>query len=348
MPEAALPPASLRRVLLRLPNWLGDVCMAAPAIAALASAAPQAAFVAACRPSMATIADRLPGVVETIVLPSRKGLRDGIRAARAFKASSCDAAIVFPRSFRAALSIALARIPARVGFSSDARRLLLTHSVSGWKPLRLAHRSAYFGALLSPFGLPPPTAPWKTTASADSLAWADEWLRSMPARREGLPVVAFEPGGHYGVAKRWPAPRYAALAAKIASKVPADVVLVGTADMAPLHASIVRDAGPHVTSAAGLTTLPQLEALLARSRLLVTNDTGPMHLAAALGTPTLALFGSTDPSVCGPRGAGPATVLYEKVECAPCYLEHCPVPGHPCLDQFSVDRVLDEALALLR
>jgi heptosyltransferase-2 len=103
-----------------------------------------------------------------------------------------------------------------------------------------------------------------------------------------------------------------------------------------------------VLVAAGETDLVALAGLLARAALLVTNDTGPMHLAAAVGTPVLALFGSTDPAVCAPRGAGPVRVLYERVECSPCWLRECPVPGHPCLDRFEVERVAGEALAMLR
>ena len=194
-----------------------------------------------------------------------------------------------------------------------------------------------------------PSAPWGFEPLAPDLAWADTWLAGAPGRRPGLPVVALEPGGAYGVAKRWPADRYAALAGRLAREGRADVVLVGTKDMADLHATIVAQAGAGaaVISAAGATDLPQLAALLARCRLLVTNDTGPMHLAAAVGTPVLALFGSTDPAGCGPMGRAPATVLYEKVECSPCYLKVCPVPGHPCLDQFAVERVHAEAVALL-
>src|SRR5262245_32039955 len=346
-PSASVDAASLRRVLLRLPNWLGDVCFVAPSVAALHRAAPKATLVAACREPLASLASRLPGVSETVVLSERGGLRAPLAAARAIRAAGCDAAVVFPRSLRAALSVAVARVPVRVGFASDARTAFLTHPVRGWKPLRLAHRSEYFGSLLAPFGLPPPSEPWTFEPPADALRWADEFLARAPGRRPRLPIVAFEPAGAYGVAKRWPEDRYAALAGRLVREEIADVVVVGTAAMRPVEERIAAAAGAPLIRAAGATDLPQLAALLARSRLLVTNDTGPMHLAAAVGTPLLALFGSTDPAVCGPRGRAPTTVLYEKVDCSPCYLEECPVPGHPCLDRFSVDRVFDAAKAML-
>lgn len=340
-------PASLRRILVRLPNWVGDVCFAAPAIAALAAAAPGAAFVFAGRPGLRALAERFARFEGYVDVTSEGGVLAVRTAARALRALGCDAALVIPRSMRAALAPALARIPVRVGFAAQGRAMLLTHAVRGWKPLRLVHRSLYVAALLEPFGIDARVAPWAFEPPADALAWADGWLRDAPGRTPGRPVVAFEPGGAYGVAKRWGEDRYAELARRLVTRSVADVVLVGTADAAPLHARVATAAGVPVLRAAGATDLVQLGALLRRSSLLVTNDTGPMHLAAAIGTPVLALFGSTDPAVCGPRGRGPLRVLYEKVACAPCYLKECPVAGHPCLDQFGVDAVETAVRSLL-
>ena len=344
----ALDPKALRRVLLRLPNWLGDVCLAAPAVEALAAAAPHAEFVAACRPSLASLAARLPGVTSVIPLESTRGVRAPFRTARAYREARCDTAIVMARSLRAALPVALARVPQRIGFGGPGASVLFTHPVHGWKGLRLPRRRAYFGALLRPFGLPEPTRPLAFDPPAEALAWADAFLEGEPARRDSLPVVAMEPGGAYGVAKRWPLDRYAALAARLVKDGRADVLVVGAPEARDLEARLEAAAGVPILKAAGKTDLVQLAALLARSALLVTNDTGPMHVAAAVGTPILALFGSTDPAGCGPMGRGKTTVLYEKVPCSPCYLRECPVEGHPCLDQFSVDRVHKEAVALLR
>src|SRR5205823_5862024 len=114
----AVDPASLRRVLVRLPNWLGDVCFAAPSLGALHAAAPGATIVAAGRESVASLAAHLPGVAEVVPLRERGGVRAALSAARAIRAARCDAAIVFPRSLRAALSVAVARVPIRVGFAS--------------------------------------------------------------------------------------------------------------------------------------------------------------------------------------------------------------------------------------
>ncbi len=339
-------PASLGRVLVRAPSWLGDLCLTLPAVEALAAVAPQATFVVACKPSLESLARRVPCVSEVVVLDAVPGVRGTLEHRRRLRAARCDAAVVVPRSFRALLPIAAARIPLRVGFAGNGRSPLLSHPVPGWKPLRLAHRLDYFGALLRPFGLAAPTTGWRHHPAPDEVRSQASRLAADPARRPGARLVALEPGGAYGVAKRWPEDRYAALVRRLREE-GVDVLVIGTQAMVPLEERIAAAAGVPVLRGAGRTTLPELAAALAQVDALVTNDTGPMHLAAAVGTPTLALFGSTDPAVCGPRGAGPARVLYERVPCAPCYLKECPVPGHPCLDQFSVDRVHHELTALL-
>lgn len=339
--------SALRRVLVRLPNWVGDLCFAAPTIEALAAAAPGARFVFAGRPGLEALVARFPRFERFVAVSSAGGIVGARRTAAELRGLGCDAAVVIPRSLRSALAPALARIPVRVGFAAQGRSILLTHPVRGWKPLRRVHRSAYVAALLAPFGLDTTVPPFTFEPPAEALAWADGFLAAAPARRSGRPVVAFEPGGAYGVAKRWPEDRYAELARRLVTAGRADVVLVGTPDAGPLHERIAALARVPLVLAAGATDLVQLAALLQRSALLVTNDTGPMHLCAAVRTPVLALFGSTAPDVCGPRGRGRVRVLYEKVECSPCYLKECPVPGHPCLDRFDVDRVEAAALDLL-
>jgi heptosyltransferase-2 len=324
---------SLRRVLLRLPNWLGDVVMAAPSVAALARAALQAEFVACAKPSAGPLAALLPGVARTISPARGRGLVGARREARALRAEGFDAAVVFPRSTRAVLPTAFARIPVRVGFSSEGRALWLTHPVRGFRRLRLAHRSAYYGALLRPFGLEP-GGPWRLDPPEDAKAWAGAFLAESPARRAGARLVAFEAAAAYGPAKRWPAASFSTLARALRED-GVDVVVVGTEDTRPVEDEIA--ALVPVVRAAGRTDLVRLAALLARADAVVANDTGPMHLAAAVGTPVVALFGATDPEISGPRGA-PATVLRNLVPCAPCFLRECPVPGHPCLAGIAPER----------
>jgi heptosyltransferase-2 len=351
-PEVAVPvleapavPAGARRVLLRLPNWLGDVVMAAPTVEAIARALPGARITAQVIAPFLPLALLLPGVHEAMAAGSDRGPRTLWASRRALKQGGYDLAVVFPRGVRAALAPWLARIPTRVGFASRGKGALLTHGVRGWKPLRQAHRSTFYGALAAPWGasLGPP---WALKAPAEALAQADALLARLGFKGD-RPLVALEPGARYGPAKCWPPERFGALARALLAQ-GLGVVTVGTAATRSVEEQVAAVAGPGLTRSAGRTDdLLALVGILARARLLVANDTGPMHLAAALGTPVLALFGATDPRVSAPRGPGPLRLLMDPEPCSPCFLRTCPIPGHPCLTKIAPVLVLREARALL-
>ena len=217
----------MKRVLLRLPNWLGDVVMAAPAVEAIRRALPDAELVAQARAPFLPLARLLPGVTEAIPAGEDRGLRGLWRSRRALRARRFDGAVVFPRSFRAAVAPWLAGIPVRVGFGATARPRLLTHPVEGWQPLRQRHRSAFYGALTRPFGVEP-GGPWRLEAPPAALEAADRLLLHL-GRRPGRPLVAMEPGASYGPAKCWPADRFGEAARRLIHEDRADVVTIGTA-----------------------------------------------------------------------------------------------------------------------
>lgn len=338
-------PRAAQRVLLRLPNWLGDVVMGAPAVAAIARALPGAEVTAQVLAPFVPLARLLPGVHRAEPAPPVRGLRTALAARRALRPARYDLAVVMPRGARAQLAPWLARVPVRVGFGGPGRGLLLTHAVRGWEPLRRQHRSAFYGALALPFG-EAPLAPLALAAPPEALAQADALLTRL-GRRPGEPLVALEPGARYGPAKCWPPRRFGELARGLLAA-GVGVVTVGTARTRDVEQQVAEGAGPGLLCAAGRTDdLGALIGLLARADLLVTNDTGPMHLAAALGTPVLALFGATDPRVSGPLGPGPRRVLTAREPCSPCFLRDCPIPGHPCLTKLGAPLVLREAFALL-
>ncbi|MFV1959677.1 MAG: glycosyltransferase family 9 protein, partial [Planctomycetota bacterium] len=188
--------------------------------------------------------------------------------------------------------------------------------------------------------------PFRLEAPPEALERSQKLLRGL-GHRLGRGLVALEPGASYGPAKCWPAERFGALARRLLDR-GLDVVTIGTAATRDVEARVAARAGAGLLRAAGRTPdLATLAGVLARADLLVANDTGPMHVAAALGTPVLALFGATDPEVSGPIGPGPRHVLREPTPCAPCFLRTCPVAGHPCLEALGVGRVEREALDLL-
>jgi heptosyltransferase-2 len=342
-PEARQAPGDLRRILLRLPGWLGDVVMAAPTVAALHRARPEAALTALVRPAFVELAQRLAGVSAVLAAGPDRGPLSLLASRRQIRAGRFDAAVVFPRGARAALAPFLAGVPARVGFAG--RGPLLTHGVPGWRPWRRRHRSQWFGLLALPFGAWP-AAPERLEPSPESRRAAAQLLRAL-GRRADRPLVVLEPGASYGPAKCWPPQRFGALASRLLAD-GADVATVGLPDAAPLERIVAEAAGPGLLRAAGRTPgVGALHALLEAADLVVSNDTGPMHLAAAAGTPVLALFGATDPVVTAPLGPGPRHLIWDPEPCSPCLLRDCVVPGHPCLEKIGVGRVYEAARRLL-
>jgi len=338
-----LVPPGQKLILVRLPNWLGDVVMAAPTVTAIHAARPDAKIIAQVAPAFLPLARLVPGVTRAMAAGLDRSMQERRTSADVVRALGCDAAVVFPRSLRASLPSRRARVAVRVGFAGPGRAF--THAVTGWKPWRRAHRSAWFGLLARAFGAEP-AAPatievpraWRSTAEGTLCA-----LGRDPAR----PLVVLEPGASYGPAKCWPAERFGALAKRLLAH-GCDVVTVGTAASKAREYVVAREAGPRLVRMAGRTPdLGVLMGVLAGADLVVTNDTGPMHLAAVVGTPVLALFGATDPVVSSPIGAEPRRLVYDPEPCSPCFLRECAVPGHPCLAKIGVGRVERLARAML-
>ncbi len=343
LPVLPRAPAALDRIVLRLPSWLGDVVMAGPAVQAIAAARPGAEVVAAVRPPLQGLAALLPGVDRTVSIGRERGPGGVLHAARAYDGLDAGAIVLFPRGARAMLAPRLARVPVRLGFGAPLQRRLLTHAIEGWRPWRKVHRTRWFGLLARPFGAAPTDVPVLAPPAA-LREEARRLLRSLGRRGDG-PLVALEPGAAYGEAKCWPRTSFAGLAARLVAN-GREVLVVGSAATAPIEAVIARRA--RILRAAGRTPdLGLLAACLAEADLVVANDTGPMHVAAAVGTPVLALFGATDPAVSGPAGSGPRRILWRPAPCSPCFLRTCVVEGHPCLAVLDVATVEREAEDLL-
>lgn len=338
-------PLDLERIVLRLPTWVGDVVMAGPTVQAIREAAPRAELVAATRPGLEGLAALLPGIDRTVTVGRERGARGIRQAARAYAGLGAEGVVVFPRGTRAMLGPFLARIPVRVGFGGRVQRRLLTHPVEGWRPWRTAHRSRYFGVLAHAFRREIPPAVTLEPPPA-ARAEARHLLQAL-GRRPGRRLVLLEPGASYGAAKCWPVAHFGDLAAKLKAH-GHDVGVVGTASSTPLEQEIEGRAGGRILGATGRTPdLRVLAAVLAEADLVVANDTGPMHVAAAVAAPLLALFGATDPGVSAPLGTGPRHLLWRPAPCSPCFLRTCVVEGHPCLGGIGVETVLEAAEALL-
>jgi heptosyltransferase-2 len=321
------------RLLVRAPNWIGDVVLSLPALRDLRRAFPAARIEVLARASVAELYGAVPEVDG--VLESR-----GVRADAAALGSRFDAGVLLPNSFASALTLWRAGIPERWGYATDARGFLLTRRCRVPARVRRQSQVYYYRAMLEGLGL-------AVSGTPDaSLACPQAWAPHADAVLDGAaPWIGVNPGAYYGSAKRWPPERFAAAAELVARRTGAAVAIVGSASERPLGEAIAAQLGVRARVLCGETTLAGLVAILSRLRLLLTNDSGPMHLAAALGTPLVAVFGSTDWTETAPFGER-ARVVRADTECAPCLLRDCPI-DHRCMTRVGVDEVAAAALSLL-
>lgn len=271
----------------------------------------------------------------------------GARAAAA--GERFDLALLLQNAFDAAMVTWLARIPRRIGYNRDARGPLLTDAVPVPKSGEIPrHERFYYLELLKRSGLvpTPPQSDQIRLYGAPAARIAGQQLfaqHEMPS-----PVIGLSPGAAYGSAKRWLPERFADSADEIARARQASIALFGSAEERLLCTGIAEDLarrGHQVKNFAGETTLRQFIDLAAACQLFLTNDSGAMHVASALGVPTVTVFGATDDTATGPTGTF-ARVVRQPVECSPCLLRECPI-DHRCMTGVSASRVASVALDLL-
>jgi heptosyltransferase-2 len=345
----------VNRLLVLAPNWLGDVVMALPALTALRAWWPGAHLAVAARPAVAPLLEMIDGIDERIALerPSGAGSKvaAGADAAR-LAAGRFEAVVLLPNSFHAAWLARQAGIREVWGFRTSGRGLLLTRAVP--KPPGRVTQAEYYRALVRGLGGPEAPLAAALTVSAEQRARAEELLRSRGWT--GGPIVSFAPGAAYGLAKRWPPDRVAAVAVRLADARGATPVLVGApGDLDTIQevlAHIERLVGasaPAAVDLGGRTDLLTLAGVLAMSRAVVSNDSGAMHVAAAVGVPVTAIFGPTNEHATAPLAhpsGRPIALVAGEAWCRPCQLRICPI-DHRCMKTIDPSRVADTVLAHL-
>lgn len=343
---------SFQKILVRATNWVGDAVMCVPALQALREHYPSAHISILARPWVAGLYGREPFCNELIPYEAPRGWR-GIGAkwsiARELRTREFDCAILFPNALEAAALVWAARIPQRIGYQRDGRGVFLTSAVAvpleGETP---PHQRFFYLELLKRAEL---ISSYSTDAAirfSGSRAAAVQGRERFAAASLGLAVVGVSPGAAYGGAKRWLPERFAEVAVSLARERGAAVAVFGSREELPICEAVrekVETAGQQCMNFAGATTLPEFIELAAACELFLTNDSGPMHIASALGVPTLAIFGATDDFATGPTGEL-SRVVREPVECSPCLLRECPI-DHRCMTRVGAARVVQEALALL-
>lgn len=337
-----------RRVLVKEPNWLGDVVMSLPALSAIRRAAARGELAVLVKQELAGFFDAVPWVDRVVPYRIRRGLEglaDRLRVISAIRSQSYDLAVVFPKSFEAALWLAAAGVPRRAGLAAQGRRLLLTDAARPRRDVADRHqRMDYLDMLRDSLGIEAGDEHPALVVPEPRRASMREWLaarRRVPER----PLVALAPAAAYGPAKEWPADRYAALVDRLRDCLDAECVLVGARSERAKSAEIATASRAGAVVAAGETDVGDLVALLSLCHAFVGNDSGAMHVAGALDLPTVGIFGSTCPDRTAPLGRR-TRVVYERIECSPCLDRACRFGHYACLKGVSVEQVLS-ALASL-
>jgi len=343
----AFNPSSISRVCVRATNWLGDAVMSLPSIRAIRQIFPHAHIALVARPWVADLYARERSIDRVIPYTPRKGLAAKRAFAAMLRREHFDAAILLQNAFDAALLAWLAGIPERIGYNRDARGLLLTQAISVPEPGDIPrHQRFYYLELLRRAGMLerfPETGAIRLEGIDEARSAGADHLARLGVSG---PVVGVSPGAAYGNAKRWYPERFAAVAQALT---PSAVLLFGSPgerELCETVAGVLRRGGIEVRNLAGETTLREFIDLAAACRLFLTNDSGAMHVASALGVPTVAVFGATDDIATGPTGPL-ARAVREHAECSPCLLRECPI-DHRCMTAVTVEKAAAVAQELWR
>lgn len=332
-------------VLVLAPNWLGDAVMALPAIADVRRRFADSRLVVGARAGIADLFRLVPFVDEVVTLDWRgefwkRGALDG--DATRLRDRGAGVAVLFPNSFASALLARRAGIDERWGYASDLRRRLLTRGAR--RPRHAMHQGEYYQALVHELGMENGPLEPEVAVPAAALEAARDLLRER-GWSGTTPFVALAPGAAYGRAKQWIPAHVVRLVRRLVDEHGVTCVLVGSRGDAAATADIRTAAGPsrsdRIIDLAGATSLERLAGVLSLAQACVSNDSGAMHLAAAVGTPVVAIFGPTIETATRPltRRGGRADVLTHRVWCRPCMLRECPL-AHRCMTGVTPDRVI--------
>ena len=329
-----------RRVLVKEVNWLGDLVLSLPALRALRAAFTRATLSVLIRQELAGFFDGIHWIDEVIPYTMRAGIRgwaDQRKIVAALRAHRFDLAVIFPNSFRSALWMMLAGVPCRAGYATNGRRLLLTrHTVAKASAQKGHQRFYWLGMVSDTLGISPATpdfVSYRLEVSQQNVVRVKQWLASHRRNRDA-PLIAISSAAAYGPAKEWPPPYYAKLIDLLNEVAGAECILLGTASERFKCQEVAAMSRAGALVAAGNTDVGELKALLSLCNGFAGNDSGAMHLAAALGIPAVGIFGSTNPARTGPAGPK-AVVIYHSVDCSPCLKRTCRFGHYQCLHGIS-------------
>ena len=346
---------NIKNVLVVAPNWLGDAVLALPAIAGLRELLPSSHITVLGLPHICELFKESPYADDRKIYSSTL-----LTTVSDIRKERFDLAILFPNSFRTALIVHLARIPLRCGYNRDGRGVMLNLPVRVTEETRNLDQVEYYRNIVSSIEVSQGNDrksrresdlsseqnrnEW-LYLSKDELQYANETLHNFNIF-PGSMIIGINPGAAYGSAKRWYPERFAKVSSALVNKYKANIIIFGSQQESGIASEIENLSGVPVINMAGKTTIRGLMSLIKQCSVFITNDSGPMHIAAALATPVVAIFGSTDPGKTGPMGDG-NVVIRKNADCSPCFMRKCPT-DLKCMDLITVDDVIAGVDKILR
>ncbi len=327
-----------QNIIVRMPNWIGDLVMATPILSDLRKAFPKARITAMCRSPICELLRQDLEIDELFCFSKAGGF--GRRSEKKnimekLRKGQYDLGILLTHSFSSAWWFWQGKVANRLGYECNGRKLLLNRSMPLPDNIQHQHLVVTYKMLLEPLGIPVSDTAPRLYLTEKEIADATTLLkqRGVP---EGAIVVGINPGATYGSAKCWLPERFRQVAERLLQDQDLYLVFFGDQATASLVGEICEELSSRVINLAGATTLCELASIISLCDVLLTNDSGPMHVADALGTPIVALFGSTSEIVTGPYRSG--TVIHKHVECSPCYQRTCPIDFR-CMKRIEADEV---------
>ncbi len=342
-------------ILVRVPNWIGDAVMCLPSLMDMRNYFDRSKVTILARP---TIAELLRGhsAIDDVLVYDYQGEHQGLvglwKLGRLVNKKRFDCAILFQNAFEAAILTLLSGISSRIGYATDGRGWLLTQPVPLLGSMAMHHIRYYQHLVQAITNVSPQDRAPLLVMTPEEKATCESTFPDVFQHPEMM-VIGLNPGSVYGSAKRWLPERFAEVGDRLIESLTRAVsgiplvrcVIVGGKGEEDIGASIAKHMTHQPIILSGKTTIRELMGILTRCAVLVTNDTGPMHMAQALGVPVVAIFGSTDPHTTGPLGPLQDSVRAQ-VRCSPCLLRTCPI-DHRCMTHVSVEQVLDKVLSRL-
>lgn len=338
---------SPKNIIVRMPNWLGDLVMATPVLADLRAHFPEATITAMCQSNVAPLLTHDSNIDEIYSFKRPNGWvphQQHWAIIEALKRGQYDLGILLTNSFSSAWWFWLGGVKNRIGYTGHVRSLLLNNAVPYPAQIETQHLVITYKMLLGPLGVPLSNTSPRLYITPEERNAAADLLKRCGAIVGKNTIVGINPGAAYGTAKCWPPERFHDVALKLIDDSNVRVVFFGDPSGAPVVNDICKNLPDQVINLAGKTSLRELMALINTCSVFLTNDSGPMHMAAAFNVPLLALFGSTSDVKTGPYGGG--KVMHKHVECSPCYKRVCPIDFR-CMKRIEVDEVYRELRLLI-